>query len=285
MTSPPSFDVSLGLDDTHVLITGGLGLIGRVVVSAFLAAGSNVTVIDLATSSPFAADTPNLLVLHGSISDGLSLDTLFTQAEEKYGPVHCCVALASLDLSVLPQTESLADADPEIWRRVFDVNINGTFLTAQRWLRGIRSLPATPSPRNVSLILIGSEAGSFGVRTMAAYAAAKSAVQVGLLKSLAGDVPRVLKGARVNCVAPGAVNTARLAEESREFWKEWRWKEVEATVPLARPVPPEDVAGTILFLASERYGGSVHGQVISVDSGKNGTVAWGLGEAAAHHVV
>ncbi|OQO15239.1 hypothetical protein B0A48_00622 [Cryoendolithus antarcticus] len=229
MTSLPPFDVSLGLSNTHVLITGGLGLIGRVVVSAFLAAGSNVTIIDLATSSPFAADTPKLLVLHGSISDGPVLDTLFTQAEEKYGPVHCCVALASLDLSVLPQTESLADADPEVWRRVFDINLNGTFLTAQRWLRGIRSLPATPAPRNISLILIGSEAGSFGVRTMPAYAAAKSAVQVGLLKSLAGDVPRVLKGARVNCVAPGAVNTARLAEESREYGEEWRWREVEAT--------------------------------------------------------
>lgn len=46
------------------------------------------------------------------------------------------------------------------------------------------------------------------------------------------------------------------------------------SVPLARPVPPEDVARTILFLASERYSGSVHGQVIPIDAGKTGSLVW-----------
>ena len=44
--------------------------------------------------------------------------------------------------------------------------------------------------------------------------------------------------------------------------------------PLARPVPPEDVARTILFLASERYSRSVHGQLIPVDAGKTGSLLW-----------
>lgn len=46
------------------------------------------------------------------------------------------------------------------------------------------------------------------------------------------------------------------------------------SVPMARPVPPEDVARTILFLASERYSGSVHGQLIPIDGGKAGTLIW-----------
>ena len=43
-------------------------------------------------------------------------------------------------------------------------------------------------------------------------------------------------------------------------------------VPLAKPVPPEDVAKTIVFLASERYSGSVHGQLIPIDAGKTGNL-------------
>lgn len=50
---------------------------------------------------------------------------------------------------------------------------------------------------------------------------------------------------------------------------------------MARPIPREDVARTILFLASERYSGSVHGQLIPIDGGKTGTVVWTEREAAS----
>lgn len=50
--------------------------------------------------------------------------------------------------------------------------------------------------------------------------------------------------------------------------------EVRYSVPLAKPVPPEDVARTIVFLASERYSGSVHGQLIPIDAGKAGALMW-----------
>jgi NAD(P)-dependent dehydrogenase (short-subunit alcohol dehydrogenase family) len=43
---------------------------------------------------------------------------------------------------------------------------------------------------------------------------------------------------------------------------------------MAKPIPPEDVARTILFLASERYSGSVHGQLIPIDAGKTGNLVW-----------
>lgn len=46
------------------------------------------------------------------------------------------------------------------------------------------------------------------------------------------------------------------------------------SVPMAKPIPPEDVARTILFLASERYSGSVHGQLIPIDAGKMGNLIW-----------
>lgn len=238
---PPSFDLSLGLEDIHVLITGGCGLIGRVVVDAFLAAGSIVSIVDLpeATSLIPVHKLGNLRLYPADISKVESIDAAFSLAEKHSGPVEVCIALASIDLSSLPQTESICDADPAVWQNVFNVNINGTFLTAQRWLRGIRTalqdVTKAAKLRNVTLILMGSESGSFGVRTMAAYAAGKAAVQYGLLKSLAKDSPRIYRKARVNAVAPGAVETARFKEECERYGEEWRWEECEATVGMAKP--------------------------------------------------
>ncbi|KAK4501162.1 hypothetical protein PRZ48_006968 [Zasmidium cellare] len=282
---PSSFDLSLGLEDIHVLITGGCGLIGRVVVDAFLAAGSIVSVVDLpeATERIPVNKLGNLRLYPADISKAESIDAAFTEAEKNSGPVEVCIALASIDLSSLPQTETICDADPAVWQNVFNVNINGTFLTAQRWLRGIRTALKDPTKaaklRNVNLILMGSESGTFGVRTMAAYAAGKSAVQYGLLNSLAKDVPKIYRHARVNAVAPGAVDTARFKEECERYGREWKWEECEATVGMAKPPSVEHVARTFVFLASERFSGSTHGQVLHVDGGKMGTVAWKPGEA------
>jgi len=278
------FDISLGLEDTHVLVTGGCGLIGRVVVQAFLAAGSKVTVLDIHSTSPFD-NTQNPKVSYFQADITKDIDAAFARAEQTFGPVECCIALASLDLSVLTQSESICDMDPAEWRRVMDVNVNGTFLTARRWLQGIRKASASGETsnvrlKNVGLVIMGSESGRFGVRTQPAYAAGKSAVQGGLMLSLAQDAPRIFPRARVNAVAPGAVDTARFKEETARYGEAWRWAECEATVGLAKAVPVEDVARSILFLASERFSGSVHGQLLPVDAGKMGTVCWTREELA-----
>lgn len=238
-TMAKPFSLDLGLKGTHVLVTGGCGLIGRVVVQAFLAAGANVSIIDLADAAKAIAETADAALLGDAItytadiSKADEVDAAFTHVEGKYGPVECCVALASIDLSSLTQTESICDMDPSVWQKVFDVNINGTFLTCQRWLRGIRSAVQSPEKaaklRNVNLVIMGSESGKFGVRTMAAYAAGKSAVQYGLLQSLAKDAPKIYLKARVNAVAPGAVDTSRFKEECERYGRQWAWEEFEAT--------------------------------------------------------
>lgn len=236
ISSQTPFDIGLGLQNTHVLVTGGCGLIGQVVVHAFLAAGCRVTVldvVDIKVNYPFDKRDKNISYQQADVTDEWEMDKAFAVAQMTYGPVETCVALASLDLSVLEQSESLADMNPKIWQRVFDVNINGTFMTCQRWLRSIRNAASDPEKasklRNVSLIIMGSESGRFGVRTMAAYAAGKSAVQNGLMLSLAQDAPRLYRKARVNAIAPGAVDTDRYKEETQTYGREWYWRECEAT--------------------------------------------------------
>ncbi|KAH8752970.1 NAD-P-binding protein [Diaporthe sp. PMI_573] len=290
MPAESSFDLGLKLEGTHVLVTGGAGIIGSTVVGAFLSAGANVSSVDISYAADQGApplslsprqEDRRLLQLKADISDTSSLSTAWGRATSMFGTVEVCVALASLDLSVLPQTNSIIDASPDTWSRVLDINVGGTMLTSQLWLRGLRDhLTQKPEVelRNTALILVGSEAGHFGVRTCAAYAAAKSAVQYGLLQSLRADAPRIFARARVNAVAPGPVDTARFREETKgPDTNEW-WTECQATTALARPVPTEDVARSILFLASESWSGSVHGKCVDVDSGKMGSLMWASSE-------
>ncbi|KAF4556609.1 Enoyl-(Acyl carrier protein) reductase-like protein 35 [Elsinoe fawcettii] len=284
MASPatlPPLDLGLGLEGTHILITGGAGLIGSVVVRAALAAGARVSSLDLSypdISSGASERDPNgssLLTIKADISSYDSLVSAWSLAVKSNGVVSVCIALASLDLSVIPQTESIVDADPEVWSRVLDINVKGTMLTSQIWLKGIKeAVTEGQDIPNPALVIIGSEAGHFGVRTCPVYAAAKSAVQYGLLQSLRADAPRIYERARVNAIAPGPVDTVRFHDEpGGEGTREW-WAECQATTALGKPVPAEAVARMVLVLASERWSGSVHGKCVAVDGGKDGALMW-----------
>ncbi|KAK0103550.1 hypothetical protein ONS95_005567 [Cadophora gregata] len=270
-------DLSLNLEDTHVVITGGSGFIGASTVTALLSAGAKVTNLDLRPMQPSHCDTqPKYRFLPCDISSEAALTTSFSVASETFGPVACCIALASLDFSVLPHHESLADMEVEQWRRTHMINVEGTFLTARTWLRQLREHAKVDVERglkNVGLVIVGSESGTFGERGNADYAAGKSAVQGGLVKSLMGDVNRVWPGARVNAVAPGPVDTPQFRKECAENPNQL-WVDAQATTALKKPVPPDSVAKSILFLASENWSGNITGQILNVDSGKQGKVIY-----------
>ena len=196
-------DLGLGLQGTHVVVTGAGGFIGSATVQAFLQAGAKVTALDingeklreLQNNQKTPEIQENLSTNVIDITSESALETAFEQTRQHFGVVQCCIALASLDLSVLPHHESIVNMPVEQWRRTHQVNVEGTFLTARTWLRQIKA-HAKPDLKNISLVIVGSESGWFGERSNPDYASGKSAVQVGLVQSLRGDVARIHPGAR-----------------------------------------------------------------------------------------
>ncbi|KAL8873285.1 MAG: hypothetical protein Q9174_001231 [Haloplaca sp. 1 TL-2023] len=224
-------DLSYRLERTHVVVTGGSGYIGSATVKAFLHAGAYVTVFDI-NRPKYPLHNIHLKFHEVDISNEEQLLNAFEAARRDFGPVQCCVALASLDLSALVHHESMTDMPVEQWRRTFQVNVEGTFLTAKSWMRQLKDCPADIT--NVSLIIVGSESGHFGERMNPDYASGKSAVQVGLVQSLKINVVREFHNARVNCVAPGPVDTEQFRWECSQNPDQY-WLDAQATYESMNP--------------------------------------------------
>ncbi|KAF4920915.1 2,5-dichloro-2,5-cyclohexadiene-1,4-diol dehydrogenase [Colletotrichum viniferum] len=127
------------------------------------------------------------------------------------------------------------------FRKTLDVNVTGTFITAKTWLSNIPDVLETSLSvkvkQNLSLIIIGSEAGIMGVPGNPDYASSKSAVQYGLMLSLAPDAVKRNSRARVNAICPGAVDTPMFRKEcADDKTGSTKWIESEATVASKKPM-------------------------------------------------
>lgn len=144
------------------------------------------------------------------------------------------------------------EQDTACWRRVFAVNAEAAALCCRL------ALPDMIRRKQGCIVNVASIWGLTGASCEAAYSASKAAV-IGLTKALAKEVGP--SGIRVNCVAPGVIDTDMLAG----FSEGERQALIERT-PLGRLGVPEDVAGAVVFLASDaaRF---VTGQVLGVDGG------------------
>lgn len=197
----------------------------------------------------------------------------YEDANRSWLSISVCIAAAGRDLSFIPHHKSMADMSLGQWNRTINTNLTGSFLTARAWMRGIRAAEAgDEGASNTCLIVFSSEAATMGVQSNADYSSSKAGLH-GLVASLAPAVVNIRPSARVNAVAPGPVDTAQFRKECAED-PQVKYVDAEATVAQKRPVPVEVVARTCLYLASERFSGSVTGQIIHVDGGKSGKLMY-----------
>jgi ketoreductase RED2 len=240
--SPPSFE------DRVVAVTGSSSGIGAATARAFAAAGAAVLVNSarsVAEGKAVAAALPDALYVQGDITEADVPARIVDAALERWGRLDALVNNAGTT-AVIPHHDVQA-ASVDVWRRIFEVNVFGT------WAMSVAALPALREARG-SIVNVASVAGVRPTGSSIPYAASKAAVNhmTVLLAKVVG--PEV----RVNAVAPGLVDTPWT-----EDWDVVR-EVVRQVAPLKRSGQPEDVADMILSLSGAAY---VTGQVLVVDGG------------------
>lgn len=244
---------SFSLTGEIALITGATRGIGAAICEIFAAAGA--VVIGTATTAAGARDITERIAKAGHKGRGLVLDVCQPDAiiaiqkeiEQTEGPVSVLVNNAGITRDNL-----VMRMKDEEWNAVIATNLTAAFQLSRTFLRGMLKA------RHGRIINVASVVGVMGNAGQANYSAAKAGL-AGLSKSLAREVGS--RGITVNVVAPGFIMTdmtAGMAEEQRKI--------LLAQVPLQRLGSAEDVANTVLFLASPA-GAYITGETLHVNGG------------------
>ena len=251
-----------GLAGKGVVVTGASGGIGSACARLFVAEGANVLLHynrGAERAAALAAELDGAPTARADLTTEADVDRLFATARETLGSVDVCAAVAG----VWPAEDlPLWELPLARWEETLRQNLTVTFLTARAFLREVARTG------HGSLVLVGSTAGRFGEAGHADYAAAKSALQGGMLLSLKNEVARVAPRARVNAVAPGWTESPM----TRGLVDPEAVRRISRTMALRKVAQPEDVAAQVVTLASDTLSGHVTGQLVTVAGGMEGRV-------------
>jgi len=258
--------MELGIGERNVLIVGAARGIGRAAARRLAGETAKIVVADLdaeaavATAAAIQAETGTPVLGAGvDLRQPDSVAALVAAAGEFMGPIDVLInSAAVLD------DKTFLDSSERDWQRMIDVCLFGPM----RVLHAV--LPAMVERRYGRIVCLASDAARVGQARLSYYAAAKAGV-IALVKSVAQEVGS--SGVTLNVISPGATNTElRQAREQglRAQMGDEKYAKREQTVlrmyPLRRIGDPDDIAGAISFLVSERASW-VTGQVLSVNGG------------------
>lgn len=243
----------------RVVITGGASGIGLTLARRFAERGDRVALCDAdaAAVAQVQADHPDMLARQADVTDEAQMQAFFDEVEAAFEGVDVLCANAGTG----GPAGRIEDLDYGAWQACIGVNLNGAFL-ASRWAARLMR------EQGSGLILFTTSTSGFhGVPHRSPYVAAKWGL-VGMTKTLAMELGPA--GVRVNAIAPGAVEGARMervvqmeAKASGLSEEEVRAIYVKGT-SLRTWVTADDLADMALFLASPAAG-KVSGQVLAVD--------------------
>jgi 3-oxoacyl-[acyl-carrier protein] reductase len=224
------------------VVTGGSRGIGAAIAAELVAAGFAVASLSRSADSP-----QGVLGVACDVSDRQSVERAFELVERQLGAPTVVVANAGIT-----RDRTAARMSPSEWDEVIATNLTGAFHTAQR------AIPGMVEAGWGRLVFTGSMVGTSGGFGQANYAAAKAGL-VGLAKSLAKELGP--KGITSNVVAPGYIDTDMTADIPQQVKAKWL-----AQLPAGRAGTPEEVAGLVAYLCSDRAA-YINGAVIPIDGG------------------
>ncbi|MEM5817692.1 MAG: 3-oxoacyl-[acyl-carrier-protein] reductase [Desulfitobacterium hafniense] len=242
------------LNNSVVIVTGGSRGIGRAIALELARAGAKV-VVNYAGHGEKAEETLSLiqevggeaLAVQADVSQVEDVERLIQTTLKTYGKIDILVNNAGITRDTLLLRMKETD-----WDAVLDTNLKGVFLCTKAVSKSMMK------QRSGVIINISSVVGITGNAGQANYSAAKAGI-IGFTKSIAKELGS--RGIRVNAVAPGYISTdmtESLGEEVRE--------QVMTQIPLGRMGQPEDIARTVVFLASPAAS-YITGQTLAVDGG------------------
>jgi NAD(P)-dependent dehydrogenase (short-subunit alcohol dehydrogenase family) len=250
-----TWNVGAGLEGRTVVVTGATGGIGAAVARAFAATGARLALVDRDQTrvDVLAAELeggPHLGIA-ADLTDIARHQALLKRAAETLGDVYALVALAG----ILRRRASLELVTEEDWDAQHDVNLKATFFLCRE--AGQAMIATGRGGRIITFSSQGWWTGGFGGSVV--YAASKGGI-VSMTRGLARSFGP--HGITVNCVAPGNVRTPMLMDGLDEQV----YEQMRAATPLGFVAEPDDLAGPVVFLASNhaRY---ISGATLNVSGG------------------
>ena len=235
------------------LVTGSTRGIGYATAAALRSAGARVFVTGrgedgLAAACERLGGEPDCVGSAADLTDPVAVKPLVARAVEAFGRLDILVNNAGIGSTV-----PIDDLDAGEWNRVLAINLGATFFACQA------ARPAMREAGGGAIVNVASFAGQTGgLAGSPAYAAAKAGV-IGLTRNLARQF--AADGIRVNAVSPADIETDMTAS-----WPEELRRRLIAITPQARFGSVDEVAGAILFLASD-WSSFVTGQTLSINGG------------------
>jgi len=241
-----------GATMTVSLVTGAGSGIGAATATALAARGDKVVCVDLdgARAAATAADLDGAIAISADITSEDDSDRMVERTLDQFGRLDVLVACAGIEIS-----GNALDVDVATFRQVVDVNLTGSFLSAQRAARVMRNQDA-----GGAIVLIGSINSQIALPGATAYCSSKGGVLM-LGRALAVDLAPF--GIRVNIIGPGVTDTPMSAEMLAD-------PELAPTflgrIPLRRAADPAEIANAAAFLTSADAS-YVNGAYLPVDGG------------------
>ena len=245
----------ISLKNRSVLITGGSRGIGRAAAFLMAKAGADV-VFDYHKNQDAAeqvkAEIERLgrraVAIQGNIAEDSHCKELVDSIAKLFGKIDVLVNNAGI--WTYAPIDEMKEA---VYRETIDVNLSGLIYTTRYAVQQMKK------QGHGRIINISSTSGQYGEPFYSHYAATKGAI-ISLTKSWAVELAPSIQ---VNCVAPGMVDTDMTAES---LSNPDEWKQIVSQIPMGRVATAEEIAGPILFLASD-LAGFITGEILNVNGG------------------